>query len=162
MPLKMCGSVSARLSVWFSRVRRRRRLGSDGVEHVEAAGIERRELRRRQRSRGATPARLQPASVRNRRPVSESRTRRARSCPGSRAPGDRASAAGRRSSGGATRKRSAFERDHDALADAAQTDHDAPFGIADGRERRADEEGVGDAEPFERLVQHARRERFQV
>ena len=41
MPLKMCGSVSARLSVWFSPCQPRGEAGEVGVEHLEAARIER-------------------------------------------------------------------------------------------------------------------------
>ena len=47
MPLKRCGSVSARLSVWFSRVSRSAKTRQADVQDFEAAGIERREVRPR-------------------------------------------------------------------------------------------------------------------
>ena len=39
MPLKRCGSVSARFSVWFSRRSAAANASQVGVEHLEAAGI---------------------------------------------------------------------------------------------------------------------------
>ena len=41
MPLKRCGSVSERLTVWFSRRSAARERRGVGVERLEAAGVER-------------------------------------------------------------------------------------------------------------------------
>ena len=45
MPLNRCGSVSARLMVWLSRVSAARNSSSVALERLEAAGIERRQRR---------------------------------------------------------------------------------------------------------------------
>ena len=45
MPLKMCGSVSARFSVWFSCRRRAAKVGQVRAQHLEPLRIERGERR---------------------------------------------------------------------------------------------------------------------
>jgi hypothetical protein len=50
----------------------------------------------------------------------------------------------------------------DALAHAMQPGDAPPFDLADRRRRRAHQEGVADSQPLERLVEHSRRERFEI
>jgi hypothetical protein len=56
----------------------------------------------------------------------------------------------------------AFERPHEALAQAAKPDHDLAVRLIDGRIERPHEKRTRDANPFEPVVENARCERVKV
>ena len=56
----------------------------------------------------------------------------------------------------------ALQFDDDALAEAPDALHGAPLGSADRRQRRAKQEGVGDADALQHAARHLRREALGV
>ena len=131
--------MSARLSVWFSRVRRARERRRDPLQHLEAAGIETRELAA-PATRCSDACRRDPASVKHqragrkieRRQADLARDRSAALAP-AQPPGDHQVQ---------HEEELAVELEDDALAQAAKPDDGAAFNRADRWIGRAQEEGV--------------------
>ena len=76
MPLSRCGSVSARLSVWFSRVSALAKLAGGRRQHLEPAGIVCASSAS-PRTRYSDARRFEPASVRINEPFGKIECRQA-------------------------------------------------------------------------------------
>ena len=163
MPLKMRGSVSARLSVWFSRVSAARERRERRVEHLEPAGIDARRAPPRPGRRAATPA----ASSRPRSGAacpSGSRTPPARPCPGRCRARARASCSRPGDHQVHDQEELALELEDDALAQAPQARRRAGPRARRHRADRPSAAGTGSPtrSALERLPDDARRQRFDV
>ena len=159
MPLKRCGSVSARLSVWFSRVSRSANAGSVGVEHFEPAGIERGEARR-SRARGASTPALRALLGEDQRAGREVERRQADLARDGRAPLPPAQPSGDHQVQDEEQVcRRARRR---SVCPSAAARRPASLDRGDGRLDRAHQERIPEPQPLERLIQHPRGQRFEI
>ena len=159
MPLRMPGSVRARLSVWLSRRERGAERWEVGVEDLEPAAIELAQGVRaahQMDGRAALGARLgQGQGARGEVEGGEPdlpRQPRARALP-VQAAGDHQVQ---------HQEEIAVERDDDALAEARDPDHVAPTGVGERRVDGAEHERAGQAHALEPGPADARVERFDV
>ena len=121
MPLNSCGSVSARLSVWFSDFRRSRKRRQIGLQHIDAARVELLQCFS-PRTRYNDARRLVPASVSTSVPlvnVEQRQTDASRALDVLRAPAQTP-----RDHQVQNQEQIVLQREHDPLADAAQADHE--------------------------------------
>ena len=170
MPLSRCGSVSARFSVWFSRVSASPNSLTRRGQDFEAAGIVRRELLLRRAPgtamRGASIPLRSGSAIRF-----ESRKRQDRLCRESLdASGLCAFVAHLKRPAiirWMTRNRSPSSSQTSRLPSRRSARTFLPLALIDRRIERADEKRTGDANPIEplpddaRLAAHAGRARYQ-
>ena len=159
MPLKIRGSVRARLSVWFCAVSRAPKAARSAAMTSRPCGLS--------ASIAASPStmwidawRFDPASVKITDPAGKSNAARP-DLSGNRGAALAPSQASRDHQVDHRRK-PALELDDDSLAKAAQSDHASAGERLRRRGDGADDERVADAQPLERLSENAGRERFEV
>ena len=161
MPLNRCGSVSARFSVWFSRVSALVKLLERGVERLDAAGIERaqRRLAAHQLQRRAL---LRARLGEEQRAVLEDERGEHQLRPHPRFLARLAPAQAARDHQVDDEKQIVVEGEDDALADAAHAADDRAVDRVDRRIDRAEDERAVEREPLEAAADDVARQRLEV